>query len=299
MSAPVDYYREAKTAIELERVRDFVERHASDPTFWEWVNSTRVEMPLFFSVAKQFDQAEASHLSAQRQRLLWQYQVALTYEKEEPRSPVLTKMAEIGLQTAYQSPPRELMEETARDMLENSKLMDFIFESQQAVYLYNFLLAAEFPSLWNTIINNLSTDAQLFRDQAILSMAVRAFGPPIVELLAKACLESSTQGEEIARVLERVTGQPRAAGAARDYAIHILNWYAQVHEKLRVDESATYPAPPFKPLLIVLPECPQCGNLNEFGRRTCIKCRAILEDSTPTPDTQPTSIRQILSEPTS
>src|SRR5438093_650308 len=112
MSSPIDFHKEAKKALELERVRELIDSQTSDPDFWDWLNSNRTPMALFFSIVKQLDQTEAaSRLIARRQRLLWQYRTALECDREEPRSPVLTKMAEIGLHAAYDPPPRELVEE--------------------------------------------------------------------------------------------------------------------------------------------------------------------------------------------
>jgi hypothetical protein len=290
MSSLIDFQKEAKKALELENVRQFVDQHGSDPTFWEWVNSSRIPVPLFFAIAKHLNQSETeTDLGPRRQHLLWQYRTALGCDKEERRSPVLTKMQEIGLQVAYNPPTDGLIEATARDVLDNSKLTEFAFESQQAVYLYNFLAAAAYPTLSDAVVNTISSDAQLFRDQAILSAVVIAFGPPIVELIAKASLETSTQAEDLAQALELITGQPREDKPPQEYAGQIMVWYDQVKSKLTIDHDATYPAPPFKPLLVGLPQCPQCGTVNELINLTCSKCGAELKVAGQ-PNSSPSSV---------
>jgi hypothetical protein len=280
MSSLIDFQREVKKALELERVRDYVEQQGTNPAFWEWLNSAHIPILLFFAISKHLNQnEEVTHLAAHRRHLVWQYRIALECDKEERRSPVLTKMQEIGLQAAYNPPPEDLVEATARDMLENSKLTELGFESQQAVYLYNFLAAAEFPTLATSVINAISSDAQLFRDRAILSASVRNYGPSIVALIVKAVAETSTQGEDLAGALERITGQPRDDKNVNDYAAEISQWYEQVQERLIINDDATYPAPPSGPLLIVLPQCLQCGTVNQLNSQVCANCGAELKES--------------------
>ncbi|MEW6129719.1 MAG: hypothetical protein AB1757_21955 [Acidobacteriota bacterium] len=243
-----DYREEATQALEVERVRAFIDKYTADANFWEWLNTTAVPLGLFFAIGRNLTPHEEMYkLSGSRQLILWQYRVALECDKAERRSPIMTRLDEISIQTAFRSPSNLLIAEAATEVLNSAKLSGLPFEAQKAVFLYYLLAAADFPELRETVIRVITESVDFFLNRAFLSAAVSAYQGSLVKLLALACLQSADRAEDIAKIIEIATARKRNDLSPKDYATEIVGWYDEVEKRLLVNTDALYPAPPFIP----------------------------------------------------
>lgn len=271
MEEPKNFQEQALVALQTQRVREFLNKHWSDQSLWDWLNSETVHLGLFLSIGQAIE-GDENKLTAARRLIAWQYRVALAVDKAEPRPSEMTKLDEIRLQTALHEPTKEVVLDATRYVLIAAKPQELVYDSQRAVLFYYLIEAAHFSELTDVVIGIMSNHSELFRDQALLSVVILAYGATLVELLSNAAIRSQDKSAVVARVLQRVTGRTRGEQPPKDYANDTLKWYGETKERLVVNYDALYPAPPFEPLLKVEGVCPTCDSQNPPGSRFCNHC---------------------------